>query len=428
MSLDKSNLPRGIHLIGAGGIGMSGLRKWLELNDAQLTYSDDAAGLEGSIPEDVVPVGSKLFIVSSAISREHPQCIYARENNLPIIHRSEVTKCLMDGETISVTGAHGKTSSTSILVHVLLDLPISFMIGGVLKGINTSAEWVENPRFCVVEADESDGSMNKMTGKYELITNIAEEHIDYYGSFEKYLDCMRDFVRSGEVIVAHDSCRKYFDRKDIVYFGGNGIYRAERVRVTKAGTWFDAVGPWGKWEDIFLRNLPGRQFAENCIGCMIILYRLGLGETMIRRKLADFPGIEKRMELFEWGDTIVIQDYAHHPNEIINTITTVKECFPECRINVVWEPHKFSRLGYKDNFMLYCDAFKQVDSIAVMEVYSAGEKYDPTFGHDVVTEAVRGIKITNREDLNQFMQANGGVVLAMGAGKIYKKIKEVVNG
>lgn len=426
--IDISKIRR-IHLIGAGGIGMSGLRIWLEAAGYEVTCSDDAAKLSGFIPEDEFPEATDCIVVSSAIKDSHPQYRYAVINGIPVIHRAHCSKLLMHGRVVAISGAHGKTTCSGIISHVAnQSLTTSFLIGGILLNYNTSAQWRHENDLCIVEADESDGSMNIMNGEYHLLTNLDEEHMEYYGTWENYLEQINKFANHPNKLVAHISCKSHLGRSDVMYYGyGSDVY-AEKVEMNHNGSKFIANGPWGKWQ--INSKLIGMHMVDNLLGSILTLYLLGLSEDQIRSDISSFAGTKKRMERFERGGIVILQDYAHHPTELRSVINATRDAYSDVKLHVLWEPHKFSRLGYKDNFMSFIDALKQADHLLVLPVWSAGEEADPRFDHESIAMATGGVMVKSADEVLQYCKNNiksKEVILCMGAGGIYKLVEKVIS-
>lgn len=459
-----------VHLIGAGGIGMSGLRTFLQKSGIPFTASDDASKEPGFLPESVAPVDAKEIVVSSAIKKEHPQYVWARENGVPILHRSVYTNRLIraPGRTVvSVSGSHGKTSSSALLAWILSKTitKASFLIGGHFGGTDICADLVLESPYFVVEADESDSSMLLLNGQISLVTNLSAEHISHYGNFENLVSEMNQFVDESENPICHISCKDLIKRRDgIRFYDASGIILHE---LTSAGMRFDANGRWGDWRNLKV-GLVGRHMLENIAGCLEVLYTLGIDEETVRHGLTTFPGVKKRLEVLKLSNNrLVLKDYAHHPVEVDCTIAAVAEAYADRRMHILWEPHKFSRLSYENNYELFLQALtknrgqnrdeqlaeagnhksnlpnaaslKSPATILLAPVWAAGETPEERFSQNHmikdISEAAAKSGLTaaceaifSAEDLVRWAEtsfADGDVFLVMGAGGIHKVVDKV---
>ena len=416
-----------LHLVGSGGIGMLGLKNWLNSAKYYITCSDDAEENPSNIPEEL-PVDADCLVISSAIKNDHPQCSYARENRIPILHRSTCVKYLMSSNSISVSGAHGKTTSSAILAYVLNKYyrNTSFLVGGILKNLGTSAQ-LKPDGWCVVEADESDDSMNRMSGQYHLLTNLAEEHIDYYKTFENYLNRMNHFANACQILVCHESCRPHITRADVIYYDNDKIY-ISNVSVSETKTTFDAVGPWGEYKNLHIR-IPGEQFAMNALGCLTILHSIGVNEEQIRDGFGSFIGVEKRMDIIKHEGLTLIADYAVHPTEVEMVIRAARKIYPNKKLSIIWEPHRFSRLRYKDNLPRFIHILSDNVETAVLPIWAASEEVDEELSGEKLAEILKGKYLSNLDDIIKYIECNSSenkAVIAFGAGQVHKMVKKAV--
>jgi UDP-N-acetylmuramate--alanine ligase len=443
--LDLSSRIHNVHLIGAAGIGMQGLKAWLAGNSQiSITYSDKNI-LDG-IPEDSNPPDSTdLMITSSAISVNHPQYLWAMKHNIPVIHRSTALKTLIppSSKLISISGAHGKTTTTALIAYALYD-ETSFMVGGVLQNYKTSAIFKSNAPYCVIEADESDGSMLNLIGEIGLVTNLDKEHTNYYGSFDEYLNSMWLFIQKTVeqgVCYVHYSCYEHLrdlsshtiDQSEtllngIKWYGTNSSISPSNIRFNLDGTVFDLIVPWGIWHDVETK-LIGQHMVENIVGAIAILTECGKSESFIREKIRTFSGVKKRGESFKYANRWFIQDYAHHPTEIYATIAAYRNIHLG-KIYALWEPHKYSRLA-ENGLSSFKESFVLADEIWMTPVWSAGEEYDPDYSIEQIctTIAVKAVLETPKSIAYHILHntAPGDLIIAMGAGQIYDIFNSALN-
>ena len=433
MFLTPNNLPviplhgkQNVHLIGANGIGMLGAKNWLEASGFTVTGTD----ISGGIPETEPPIWADLMVVSSAIQDSHPQYQWGISNKIPVIHRSECIKQLMPPSvSISVCGAHGKTTSASLLAHLLsyFTNSCSFMIGGFMKSLQSSAKLNKTDRYCVLESDESDGSMLNMVGKYTLITNVDNEHLDFYGSFERYIQSMKAFAANSEKCVIHTSCKEYgFEGDNLIWYGSEtSDLEVVDCDSDTPKTYFTAFGPWGTIR--IKTNLLGNHMVQNILGCLNILCILSKADTAIKMTgeelnsgFSSFKGVKKRGEVTRHNDVTFINDYAHHPTEIAATIQAYRDTYPGKIIKIVWEPHRYSRLK-----MNGLDAFKasfaQANELVILPIHAASEDADPEFTQERLSNFMGG-KPIDPSQVYEYLKAAvpGDVIICMGAGRSYE--------
>ena len=422
------------HLIGAGGIGMSGLRTLLEKSLIPFTASDDANPSPGFIPETQIPEACDCIVISSAIKPDHPQYRWAAQNGIPIFHRAKYTKLIIDrvgGKLISISGSHGKTTCSAILAWVLQKSThsTSFLIGGHFAGTTICADLTPNSEYFVLESDESDGSMNVFGADLALLTNISEEHISHYGTFSNLVSEMNRFIDSATECICHESCADLIQRRDgVIFYSDSGISNIEQ---TETGSSFSATGPWGTWSDIHIK-LFGRHMLQNTIGCITLLHNLGIDKEAIINGLCTFPGVKKRMEIFDAGnDRRIIQDYAHHPKEVAEVISSILQIYPTRCVHIIWEPHKFSRISYGDNYRSFIQSLRSTNgSVLLLPVWSAGEEYDPRFSQKEISKDIpRSVIVNSSEDILAWCETNfrdQDILLAMGAGGIYSTVYRLI--
>ena len=408
---------------------MDALRIWLDGAGKTVTLTDKQS-VSGMIPEDKMPVGTDCIVVSSAIQTSHLQYIWACANTVPVIHRSECVKQFMqrDGtQVVSISGAHGKTTTSSLLANILsLAGPTTFMVGGLVKNYSATARYVANAKYVCIEADESDGSMLNLGGDINLLTNLALEHINYYRSFDNYVTQMRNFLLLAKNRIAHSSCKGYLGAiKDVTYYGVDYDSKVINLQTSKNGMEFTLITSNDAYS--IRTKLIGHHMIENIAGCVKICESLGLDKQIILDGIAEFKGTKKRSEIFESNGVLFIQDYAHHPNEIATTLESFKN-ISTGRVCVLWEPHKYSRLEVNglDRFV---KALEQADEVWILPVWGAGEDFVEKYSQEnLVLKLPNSFQVAGAEDVRRRLQnmVPGDVVIAMGAGGIYKLFEEAL--
>jgi UDP-N-acetylmuramate--alanine ligase len=439
-----------IHFVGIGGSGMNGIAEVLINLGYRVSGSDLAdnevtrrlARLGGTIVTGHAAANvadAQVVVVSTAVRRDNVEVIAARERGIPVIQRAEMLAELMRMKYgIAVAGAHGKTTTTSLVATVLGEggLDPTVVIGGRLNQYGSSAK-LGRGEFMVAEADESDGSFLKLAPTVAVITNIDAEHLDHYGSEARIYDAFVAFAGKvpfyGAVILCLDepSIRALMPRVDkrlITYgFTPQADLRAESLTITPAGASFAATF---KGHDIgtFTVPLTGRHNAQNAMAAICAGLDLGVDVEVIRTALAGFGGVGRRFERKgEKGGVTVVDDYGHHPTEVKAVLAAARESFPERRLVVVFQPHRYSRT--RDQMSAFAQAFHGADSLVLMDIYPAGEAPIPTIDSAALLARIKacGHRDARHEPdaraVLKYLAATtraGDVVLTMGAGDVWK--------
>ncbi|MGE6740734.1 UDP-N-acetylmuramate--L-alanine ligase [Allorhizobium pseudoryzae] len=390
-----------VHFIGIGGIGMSGIAEVLHNLGHRVQGSDQADGANVQRLRDKgIPVfvghqadnlgDAEVVVVSTAIKKNNPELMAAREKSLPIVRRAEMLAELMRfRNAIAIGGTHGKTTTTS-MVATLLEaggLDPTVINGGIINAYGTNARMGEG-EWMVVEADESDGTFLKLPADVAVVTNIDPEHLDHYGNFDAVRAAFRQFVENvpfygfGVLCIDHPEVQslvgKIEDRK-IVTYGENpqADARFSNVRMEGTRSIFDVeirrrrTGRVFTFKDLSL-PMPGRHNISNATAAIAVANRLGISEDGIRKGLASFGGVKRRFTLTgTWNGVSVFDDYGHHPVEIKAVLKAARESC-QGRVIAVHQPHRYSRLSSLFEDFVTC--FNDADSIILAPVYAAGEE------------------------------------------------------
>ncbi|MFO7688417.1 MAG: UDP-N-acetylmuramate--L-alanine ligase [Desulfobacterales bacterium] len=445
-----------IHFVGIGGIGMSGIAELL-LN---LGYTVSGSDLKSSeITERLQRFGGHIFkghaaeqigtadvvVVSSAVNADNPEVRAARQVSIPVIPRAEMLAELMRLKySIAVAGAHGKTTTTSIISTVLDrgGLDPTVVIGGKLKSIGTNARLGEG-EFIVAEADESDGSFLKMSPTIAVVTNIDREHLDHYpdldaikAAFLEFIDRI-PFYGLAVLCLDNESVQGLIPnvKKRYTTYGMSTQADVQARNVTLAGlrsqfTLLHLGAPLG---DIRL-NLPGIHNVYNAMASVAVGLELGIPFETVKAALETVEGVQRRLEIKGVVNGItIVDDYGHHPTEIKTTLQAAKEAWPERRMVVVFQPHRYSRI--RALFDEFTRSFYQSDVLLVLPIYSAGEKpiegvdsfsmcdgirrhgHKEVICKDSIAAAVAGLKD---------ILVPGDILLTLGAGDVWKVGEEIL--
>jgi UDP-N-acetylmuramate--alanine ligase len=390
-----------VHFIGIGGIGMSGIAEVLHNLGHKVQGSDqaDSANVQ-RLRDKGIPVfvghtsanlgDAEVVVVSTAIKKNNPELVAAREKSLPIVRRAEMLAELMRfRNAIAIGGTHGKTTTTS-MVATLLDaggMDPTVINGGIINAYGTNARMGEG-EWMVVEADESDGTFLKLPADVAVITNIDPEHLDHYGTFDAVRAAFRQFVENvpfygfGVLCLDHPEVQALVGRiedRKIVTYGANPQADARFFNIRMAGTKsiFDVEIRRRRTGRVFNFNnltlpMPGRHNIANATAAIAVANRLGISEEDIRKGLAAFGGVKRRFTLIgDWNGVSVFDDYGHHPVEITAVLRAAREAC-EGRIIAIHQPHRFSRLS--SLFEDFANCFNDADTILIAPVYAAGEE------------------------------------------------------
>jgi UDP-N-acetylmuramate--alanine ligase len=447
-----------IHLVGVGGIGMSGIAELLlnlgyhisgsDIRTTEVTeHLSDLGGriFLGHRPQNID--GADVVVFSSAVRDDNPEIAEARERSIPVIPRAEMLAELMRLKYgIAVAGSHGKTTTTSMIGSILTcgGLDPTVIIGGRLNQWGGSNARLGKSDFLVAEADESDGSFLALSPSMAVITNIDYEHIDFYRSMDNLKKTFVDFVNKvpfyGRAILCLDDKEVQGLipnlKKSYLTYGLNPQSDIRAAEISKQGlnTSF-AVTFKNRMVGKITICTPGDHNVLNALAAIGVGLELDIDFKYMTEGLKDLGGLKRRFEIKdERGGIVFLDDYGHHPTEIVATITAAKECWPGRRLVVVFQPHRYTRT--RDLYDQFVISFNQADFLIITPLYGAGE--DPIPGVDS-RSLYQGIKdrghravtfCSSKEDsisllLNEMRP--GDLVLTLGAGDIHLVGTELLN-
>ena len=438
-----------LHFVGIGGSGMSGIAEVLLTLGYRVSGSDLAASeatrrlesLGGTIfigHRAAHVEGAQVVVISSAVAPSNVEVVAARERMIPVIPRAEMLAELMRLKYgIAVAGAHGKTTTTSMIATVLAHggLDPTAVIGGKLNRFGGPAKLGQG-EFLVAEADESDGSFLKLSPTIAVVTNIDREHLDHYGDLDRIKQAFLDFMNKvpfyGTVILCLDephlqALLPRIEKRSRTYGRtSHADLTAREIAFGPKGTRFAAVLN-GTDLGRFSLSAPGGHNVSNAMAAILVGLELDLPVEAIRDGLAQFSGVERRFQIRgEAGGVIVVDDYGHHPTEIRATLAGAKEGWG-CRVVVVFQPHRYTRT--RDLFADFCTAFYQADVLVVTDIYPAGEAPIAGVTAQALTAAIRehghrdATYAESREAaVERVAKAArpGDMVLTLGAGDVWK--------
>ncbi len=445
-----------IHFVGVGGIGMSGIAELLLNLDYRVSGSDIQLS---EITQRLEKLGGIIYaghtaanlkdvdvvVTSSAIDPDNPEVALALEKAIPVIPRAEMLAELMRLKySIAVAGAHGKTSTTS-LVAAILDqgkLDPTVVIGGKLKSIGVNAVLGKGD-FIVAEADESDGSFLKFSPAIAVVTNIDKEHLDFYKDLENIKSVFLDFIHRIPFYGLAVLCLDNEAVQDIIPgiknryttygLSSQADLQAKNVRFDGLQSCYDICHHGLDLGEICL-NMPGIHNIYNSMAAIAVGLELGIAFTTIKAALETVQGVQRRLEIKGETDGItVIDDYGHHPTEVKTTLQALKECWPDRRKVVVFQPHRYTRT--QALFDEFTRAFYQSDVLLVMPIYAASEKPIAGVNAAVLCEGIKahGHKdvhcVSGPEETVQLLDSvmdPGDILLTLGAGDVWKIGEQVL--
>lgn len=387
--------------------------------------------------------GAQIVVYSSAVKQDNPELLEAKKSGIPLLKRGQALAELMRDKTvITVTGSHGKTTTTSLVSYLLLEAGFSptVAVGGIFKNIDTNAA-LGSGDFFVAEADESDGSFLYYEPKYSIVTNIDREHLDYYKTFENELGAFSEFIdktkEGGCVFGCYDdmNLRKMLEgsKNKRVLFGldSEADIRPLNVRLKGLSSQFDCVYK-GASIGGFQLSLGGAHNISNALSVIALGLELGIDLDVIKKTLQGYSGTKRRLEVkFSGNGLLVIDDYAHHPTEIKATLSAIKNLGKK-RIIAVFQPHRFSRAKLLSEE--FADSFLSADYVIITDIYSAGEPaiegIDSRFLYDKIKErfSAKEVVCLSREKLaGRILEIikPGDLVITLGAGDIVKVSDEL---
>jgi len=437
-----------IHFIGIGGSGMSGIAEVLINQDYEVSGSDPssnrvtdhlkALGADIRHNHSAQNVrGKHVVVVSSAISEDNVEVQAAREQSIPVIPRAEMLAELMRMKYgIAIAGTHGKTTTTSLVATVLAagNLDPTVVIGGRIKNMGGHAKLGQS-QYLIAEADESDGSFLKLSPTLAVVTTLDEEHMDFYRTMQNMKSTFLQFLNKipfyGAAILCLDdanlqSLLPRIEKRTITYgLKSQADYTARNISVEGLKTYF-TVYHQGKKLGKILSGALGRHNVCNTLAAVAVGMELNMDFSTIAESLKTFTGVQRRFEILKQSESlIIVDDYGHHPAEIQATLSTAKEVWPDRRLVIVFQPHRYSRTKYlMESFF---SSFNDADQLLLLDIYSAGEEAEEGIHSQRIAEGVKEFGHKNVEYIGstesviphlQKILKPGDILMTLGAGNI----------
>lgn len=448
---------KAVYFIGIGGIGMSNLARYfmskgkkvagydrtetpltkeLVKEGAEIHYSDSVS----LIPEYCKDKDTTLVVYTPAVPSENEEVIYFHQQNFTIQKRAQVLGTITkSSKALCCAGTHGKTTTSSMLAHILKQshLDCNAFLGGILKNYSSNLMLSDKSEFTVIEADEYDRSFHWLHPYMALITSVDPDHLDIYGTEEEYLKSFEKFTtliqQGGALVMKHNiklSPKVGEGVKVYTYSEDKGDFHAKNIKIGNGEICFDFVTPKEVIDNIQL-GVPVRINIENSIGAMALAWLNGATPDELRHAMLTFQGAKRRFDFILKTDKIVmIDDYAHHPQELAASITSVKELYPDRKVTGVFQPHLYSRT--KDFADEFAKSLSLLDELILLDIYPAREKPIEGVTSKIIFDKVTCPKtLCNKQELLPLLENKNDieVLLTVGAGDIdqlLEAIKEVL--
>ena len=444
---------RRIHFVGIGGAGMGGIAEVLVNEGYRVSGSDIA---RNAVIDRLESLGTQIYIghteasvkdadvvvVSTAINASNPEIKAAKESRIPVVRRAEMLAELMRyRHGIAIAGTHGKTTTTSLIasIYAQADRDPTFVIGGLLNSAGTNAR-LGSSRYLIAEADESDASFLHLQPMVSVVTNIEADHMDTYGGdFEQLKNTFVDFLHNlpfygiAVVCIDDDVIRNIMPRigRHMVTYGFSNDADVQALNFEQFGHQSQfTVRRKDKQDLALMLNLPGRHNVLNALAAIAVATEDDIDDEAIIQALAEFQGIGRRFQhLGEFdtpkGNVMLVDDYGHHPTEVAATIRAARAGWPNKRLVMAYQPHRYTRT--RDLYEDFVDVLSQVDCLLLLDVYSAGETPIPGADGRSLARSIRlrgvvdPVFIASPEQLIQVLPSileDGDLLITQGAGNI----------
>jgi len=434
-----------VYFIGIGGIGMSALARYFvakgkhvagyDNTSTEITQALQDLGADIHFSDDVSKIDSKYFNLESslivytpAIPKDHSELDYFKTNNFNVLKRSAVLGEITRQTTcLAVAGTHGKTTTTSILGHLLNEcsVPMTAFLGGISENYNSNLI-LNGTEVTVVEADEFDRSFLTLSPDLACITSMDADHLDIYGDASELIKSFKDFTEcikpNGKLFV-----RNGLPLDGITYgVEDDSDYSAKNVKIENGSYVFDVQTPSGLYKD-FKFNLPGRHNLSNAIIALAMSVEYGLPHHQLAKGLASYKGVKRRFTYhIKKDDFVFIDDYAHHPEEINAVYQAVREMYPTKRVLAIFQPHLYTRTrDFVDGF---AESLSKFDELLLLDIYPARELPIEGITSNWLLNKIENPNkklIQKLELINEIKKSNAQVVLTIGAGDIGEEVKHI---
>lgn len=454
---EVSPIAGNIYFVGAGGIGMANLVRYFLANGAKVAGYDRATTLlteslekegarifnedsEDSIPQEFRDRENTLVVYTPAISEDNRILSYFRINGFEVVKRAALLgKITRKSKGICVAGSHGKTTTSTMIAHILhiSDVGCNAFLGGISRNYGSNLLLSESSPYSVIEADEYDRSFHHLSPHIAVITSTDPDHLDIYGNEENYLESFAHFtelIEPGGVLLVHSGLKlKPRPRQGVKTYtysatDTNADWHAENVTFEAGHLRFDLAGP-GKRIDSIELGVPIEINVDNAVAAAAVAIMAGAGDNDIRKGLLSFLGARRRFDIWLRGDDggpVLIDDYAHSPNEVRASIRSVRKAYAGKRLSVIFQPHLYSRT--RDFAAEFADALSEADEVIMPEIYPAREQPIEGVTTELILKDVRSKSkcYCARKDLLKLIKnSNFEILMTLGAADIDVLLPEI---
>lgn len=448
------NTIKAVYFIGAGGIGMSALVRYFlskgkkvggyDRTPSELTekLKEEGADIHYEENTDLIPADFReatttLVVYTPAIPAEHKELIYFRNNGFEIQKRAQVLGMLTRTEKgMCVAGTHGKTTTSTMAAHLLHQSHVkcNAFLGGISKNYGTNLLLDEESPYVVIEADEFDRSFHWLTPYATVITAVDSDHLDIYGTREAYLESFRKYtslIRPDGYLIIKKGLELVPDVQPGVtiytYSTEEGDFHAENIRIANGEICFDYVSPLGNIQDIQL-GVPVYVNIENGVAAMALAQIGGADAEEICKAMASFNGVDRRFDFKLKTDRMVfLSDYAHHPAEIKQSVSSIRTLYPDKKITAVFQPHLYTRT--RDFYKEFADSLSLLDEVILLDIYPARELPIPGVSSQLIYDHLRPDiqkSLCKKEDLMNVLAGKTlEVLITLGAGDIENYVPQI---
>lgn len=434
-----------VYFIGIGGIGMSALARYFVANGkhvagydktkTEITDSLENLGVKVHFEDSVAHIGSPflnpettLVVYTPAVPKDHKELVYFKNSFYEVLKRSavlgEITKNTF---CLAVAGTHGKTTTTSILGHLLneCNVEVTAFLGGISQNYNSNLI-LNGTKVTVVEADEFDRSFLTLSPDFACITSMDADHLDIYGEAEQleksFIEFSKKIKPNGKLFV-----RNGLPLKGITYgLEDDSDYSAQNIKIEKGAYIFDVKTPNATLKN-FKFNLPGRHNLSNALIALAMSVEYGIPQQQLAKALASYAGVKRRFTYhIKTNDLVFIDDYAHHPEEIKAVYQAVREMYPNQKVLAIFQPHLFSRT--RDFVDEFAQSLSQFDEVVLLDIYPARELPIEGVSSKWLLDKIQNPNkklIQKSEIISEIKQSNAQIILTIGAGDIGEEVKRI---
>lgn len=445
---------KSVYFVGAGGIGMSAIARYFiskglvvggyDKTPSALTKRLESEGMLIHYEENVDEIPhacrdpkSTLVVYTPAIPTEHKELVFFHENNFEIEKRAQVLGSLTRlHKGLCVAGTHGKTTTSTMTAHILHQshLDCNAFLGGISKNYGTNYILSETSEFVVIEADEFDRSFHWLRPYMSVITSTDPDHLDIYGTKEAYLESFRHYttlIQPGGALIIHKDLEMKADIQDGVrvyeYSRNEGDFHAENIVIDNGEISFDLISPINNITNIKLGQ-PVPINIDNSIAAMALAQLSGCTDNEIRYGMSTYGGVERRFDFKIKNDKIVfLSDYAHHPQEILESAKSIRELYKNRKITAMFQPHLYTRT--RDFYKDFADSLSLLDEVILLDIYPAREEPIPGVTSKLIYDNLRsGIEksMCNKNDIMDLVKNHDfDVLIVLGAGDLDNYVPEI---